>query len=196
MMHYDSRSIPCPQRSVMAPAYVLSPSYSVAPLASNIAAPHFPAPGSYGGYGNSYGHGSGSPTPPFKQHHERPNLRIQAPEPGAGRVMSYPRDSRHAYEAHSPNPSIKSEGQLSTRSSISNPSVAAKNISPNVAINPQHQIDFVTDVDTLMKAIQAKSETEEIVKKAEAEHQAVQSPAPMTPVSQTPTQVSLVPSPK
>jgi hypothetical protein len=57
-----------------------------------------------------------------------------------------------------------------------NPSVAAKNITCNVSVNPQHQVNFGTDVDTLMKAIQSKNETEVIVKKAEMEHQAAQSP--------------------
>jgi hypothetical protein len=189
MMPYDSRSTTSSapvQRSLVAPQYVMQP-YTVATMPS-MPAPHYP---SHNGFGYSgYNNPPGPLGSPFKQTYpERPSLRVMAPENDHGR---YPRDGRGPYDEHSQSPSVKSDAQASTpKSAAPNPSVTAKTITSNISINPKNEVSFSTNVDTLMKAIQSKSETESIIKKVEADYQATQTqPPPSTPevVVQRPVQ--------
>ncbi|KAJ2902401.1 hypothetical protein MKZ38_000647 [Zalerion maritima] len=201
MMPYDSRpttSAPM-QRPAMAQQYV---PYSVPAPINNMPAPHYPPynpvfPPNHNGNTNGNGNGNGnnsnfngSPTmvqPPYKmEFNRRPNLRIVAPE-SAHHDGSYSRDGR---PFSSQSPSTKSEPASAKKGGV-NPSLTAKTITSNIAIG-DNQIDFNTDVDALMKAIQAKRETEELVKKAEAEakQQLSQSPHP-SPISQKAPEVGL-----
>ncbi|CAM1508306.1 Fc.00g051540.m01.CDS01 [Cosmosporella sp. VM-42] len=174
MLPFDSRtSTSAPlQRPVMAPHYMVAGSYSSSPMTS-LTAPQYHAPTTYhfGGYH------AGPPTPPhvFKQEfHDR---RIMSHENDNGRGLAYPRDTKHFYEdqVHSP---ARSDSQVSTARSISsNPSVTAKTITSNETINPEDQVNFDTEVDELMKAIQRKAEN--------AMNAGQQPPTPgMSPVSE------------
>ncbi|KAF7532251.1 hypothetical protein G7Z17_g13662 [Cylindrodendrum hubeiense] len=158
MLPFDSRtttSAPL-QRPVMAPQYMVTNPYSSAPM-NSLTAPHYQAPNPYqfGGY-----HGPPTPphqSPPFKpEYHER---RVMGPDSDNGRTISYARETKHyPYGEQAPSPA-RSDSQISTaRSTGSNPSVCAKTITSNETINPEHQVNFETEVDELMKAIQMKAD--------------------------------------
>lgn len=171
IMTYDSRqttSAPV-QRSVMAQQYGVS-AYTMAPINNMSTAPHFPPytsalPPPVQAFQDNTGNFNSSPTmgnPSYKPPFERPGLRIVTPKMER-------RDPRFLRDGHpiSRSPSIKSESS-NVRSGGINPSLTAKTITSNVPIG-DNNVDFNTDVDALMKTIQSKKETEEIVKKAEGE---------------------------
>jgi uncharacterized Zn-finger protein len=79
-----------------------------------------------------------------------------------GRGMPFSRSPRQGYieEHHSRSPPIKSEPQWNVSSN--SPSFVAsnsKNISPTSGVNGINDANFGTEVDTLMKAIQAKAQS-------------------------------------
>jgi hypothetical protein len=80
---------------------------------------------------------------------------------------------------------VKSEGQSSSvKSSGSNPMGVSRTITTNVTVNGAAQADFNTSVDALMKAIQSKDDTDELVKKNENEvHREQGLPSPVEQVS-------------
>lgn len=174
MLPFDSRttsSAPL-QRSIMSP-YIVQGSYSSPPMTS-LTASHYQAPNSYqfGGY-------HGPPTPPhhsspFKQ--EYSDRRGMGHECDNGRALSYPRDTRHTCPEQVPSPA-RSDSQASTTKS-SNPVLASKTITSNQTINPQDEVNFDTEVDELMKAIQRKAD-----KQARAEAAQPLTPG-MSPVSE------------
>jgi len=181
MVPYDSRpmtSAPV-QRPVMSSHFAMSPTYNVAPMPV-VSGPPYTAHNHFGTF-TSFNHAPAPLDSSYKQpYQDRPTLRIMAPESDPGQGVVYRRGSRHSFEAQSPNPSIKSESQLSVRSGMTNRSVTARTITSNIPLNPQNEVSFSTNVDTLMKAIQSKSETEAIVKKTETETQvAVAAPSPV-----------------
>ena len=202
MISYDPRpmtSAPL-QRPVMAPHFVMGSAYNLSPMPATSGAP-YTAHHAFGTF-TPFNSPPAPPPSPFKQQYqERPALRIMAPEAEPSRAIPWSKDNRQSYEAQSPNPSIKSESQFSIRSVATIPPAPARIITSNVSLNPQNEITFSTNVDTLMKAIQAKRETEEIVKKAEAEAQvAVTAHSPLaiqeaSPI-QTQAQVASTTSPE
>ncbi|KAF7561606.1 hypothetical protein G7046_g2560 [Stylonectria norvegica] len=152
MLPYDTRTtVSAPiQRPVMTPQYSVG-SYSSGPM-NSLTAPHYHAPNPY------FGGFQGPPTPPH--HHNSPfkqeyNDRRQ--DSDNSRTFAYPRDTKYMYdEAHSP---ARSDSQVSTARSVgSNPSVAAKTITSNETIHPEDQVNFDTEVDELMKAIQRRAD--------------------------------------
>ncbi|CEJ80946.1 hypothetical protein VHEMI01102 [[Torrubiella] hemipterigena] len=146
-MPYDTRAAPAPEmQRPMQPQYVVGAPYTGAPI-NTIAAPQFQQPAfSYVPYQ--------SPPPttpvgsPFRpEYQERPMM----PE---GPILPFKRDLLQS-------PASTRRGSLaSVRSTCSNPSVNAKNITYNESINPADRVNFETDVDELMKAIQTSSEKE------------------------------------
>jgi hypothetical protein len=92
---------------------------------------------------------------------QRPLPRLMQPE-NDGRGMPFSRNPRQGYieEHHSRSPPIKSEPQWNVSSN--SPSFVAsnsKNISPTAGVNGSNDANFGTEVDTLMKAIQAKAQS-------------------------------------
>lgn len=168
MMPYESRPTTSAtmQRTVL-PQYYSAP-FTAAPMAT-MAAPHYHQPaGSYAGY-PSYtpSHALGSPFKHHQQYQERPQPRIMSVEPEQNRGFQEATDIRLSSEG-SRSPSVKSESQMSsTRSVASSGRRSSRVITSNLPVGGNH-IDFNTGVDTLMKAIQAKREAEELLKKAEA----------------------------
>ncbi|KAF5227892.1 hypothetical protein FAUST_11467 [Fusarium austroamericanum] len=155
MLPFDSRanansSI---QRPVMSP-YMVQGSYSSGQV-NNIPAPHYQVSNPY-----QFAAYQGPPTPP---HHSSPfkveyNERPLGQENDHGRVSSYLREPRYAYVEQAPSPA-RSDSQASTaRSTGSNPTLASKTIISNSTVNGGDQINFETEVDELMKAIQRKAE--------------------------------------
>jgi hypothetical protein len=152
LIPYDNRPVSQapPQQPEMAPQqYMMGISYTVAPITS-IASPHFPPPpNQYDDFPDS-----SLPAPtPYRQpqyHPERPSLTIIPPED---------RDR----EEHSKSPSVWSEPAPTTKAV---PKVA-KTVLSVISINPENEVSFDTEVDILMKAIQAKRETDTIVHQAE-----------------------------
>ncbi|KAK0720857.1 hypothetical protein B0H67DRAFT_487052 [Lasiosphaeris hirsuta] len=166
MMPYESRpnTSATMQRTVL-PQYYSAP-FSAAPMAT-ITAPHYHQPAaSYAGYPYTPSHTLGSPFKQQQQYSERPQPRISV-EPEQNRGFQEATDIRLSSEG-SRSPSVKSESQMSsTRSVASSGRRSSRVITSNLPVGGNH-IDFNTGVDTLMKAIQAKREAEELLKKAEA----------------------------
>ncbi|EWY99350.1 hypothetical protein IWW34DRAFT_96520 [Fusarium oxysporum f. sp. albedinis] len=154
MLPFDSRATTTGplQRPVMAP-YMVQPPYSSGPV-NSLTAPHYQVPNPYqfGGY-------QGPPTPP---HHSTPfkmeynDRRPMGHDNDHGRMPSYSREMKYTYAEQAPSPA-RSDSQASTvRSSGTNPSMGSKTITSNETLNPGDQINFETEVDELMKAIQRK----------------------------------------
>ncbi|KAK7421776.1 DNA-binding transcription factor [Neonectria punicea] len=142
----------------MAPHYMVTNPYSSGPM-NSLTAPHYQAPNPYqfGGY-----HGPPTPphqSPPFKQeYHER---RVMGPDSDNGRAFSYARELKpNPYAEQAPSPARSDSQASTTRSSCSNPSLCSKTITSNATLNPEHQVNFETEVDVLMKAIQKKADKE------------------------------------
>jgi hypothetical protein len=150
---YDSRNAgPAQMHRPMPTQYVVGTPYTQPPMQS-MPAPHYQAPSgfSYVPYQSpSPSTSVGSPFHP--EYQER-----AVPQNDQGRVMVFRRDSKSLREMqpHSP---ARSE---SVASVSTNPTANAKRITFNETINPEHRVNFETDVDELMKAIQTKAEAKE-----------------------------------
>ncbi|KAG7424325.1 Asparagine-rich zinc finger protein AZF1 [Fusarium oxysporum f. sp. raphani] len=154
MLPFDSRATTTGplQRPVMAP-YMVQPPYSSGPV-NSLTAPHYQVPNPYqfGGY-------QGPPTPP---HHSTPfkieynDRRPMGHDNHYGQVPSYPWEIKYTYAEQAPSPA-PSHSQASTVKSLgTNPTAGSKIITSNETLNPGDQINFETEVDELMKAIQRK----------------------------------------
>ena len=174
-MHYDARAGPSAhvQQRAMSQQYVVAPAYSAAPMTAMPAqAPHYhPQPFAYAPY-----HSSPPMTPigsPFQQdYQERPVQGYMTP-PRRGSVQ--------VKNSSGLNTPARSNSIVSMAPSVgSNPNACSKKITYNETINPADRVDFQTDVDELMKAIQIKAEA-----KANAAAQG-QAPTPVhTPCGET-----------
>ncbi|CEI39456.1 hypothetical protein FVEN_g8677 [Fusarium venenatum] len=155
MLPFDSRTNTTSsiQRPVMSP-YMVQGSYSSGQV-NSIPAPHYQVSNPY-----QFSAYQGPPTPP---HHSSPfkveyNDRPLGHENDHGRISSYLRDPRYTYVEQAPSPA-RSDSQASTaRSTGTNPTLASKTIISNRTLNGGDQINFETEVDELMKAIQRKAE--------------------------------------
>ncbi|TQV92155.1 hypothetical protein V2A60_004451 [Cordyceps javanica] len=156
-----------PQRH-MAPQYVVGPpSYNSQPAPPSFTTPQYQAPTTF----QYVPYHSPSPTSPVgspfrSDYHER-----QLPQAEQGRMI-FQRDAKSLHEVQAPSPSARSESRGSTsRCSVSShPTANAKTITYNETLNPKDRVNFDTDVDELMKAIQRK--------KSEATLEASQGPTP------------------
>ncbi|KAK2589644.1 DNA-binding transcription factor [Conoideocrella luteorostrata] len=160
-MPYDSRgNSTAPIQRSMAPHYVVGP-YSAAPMTA-IPAPQYQAQNAY-----TYAAYQSPPpsTPvgsPFKQEfHEHHNPTAMSSEIEIERVHSVRRGSRQMSNARLQSPATSDSNVSVAPSTSSNPTANAKNITYNETINPADRVNFETDVDELMKAIQAKSKRAE-----------------------------------
>lgn len=156
MMPFDNRTTSSPplQRPLMAP-YLVTGSYNPSPL-NSIASPHYQAPNPY-----PFGTYHGPPTPPHQSPHFKPDYhdrRVMGTETdNTNRTLPFPRDMKHPYGEQAPSPA-RSESQASIARSISNPNLNSKTITSNATVHPSLQVNFETEVDELMKAIQQKEE--------------------------------------
>lgn len=171
LMHYDSRSVaPAPPAPHRAPMHYMPGSFNVAPI-HNAPQQHYPAPNHF-----PYNGGYNAPPAvrdPYKQAPRPPQYQdrmvMMPPVNDRSRTLAPPpRDIRSPYEEHSQSPSVKSDGQPKTLTVPDGelPKVP-RTITSNVTVNPDDEVSFSTNVDTLMRAIQAKVETNDIVKVAE-----------------------------
>jgi hypothetical protein len=159
----------------MAPQYIPNTQYTSAP-SSNLAAPHQNVQHNPFGY-NPYAGGNINvlvPVPAFANNYiqQRPLPRLEQPDADENRGRSYARNDRHGYveELHSQSPPIKSEPHWNPpTSSPSYNSNNTKNISPITPTNGSNEITFKTEVDTLMKAIQTKSQSSQPQKSSSME---------------------------
>ncbi|EXK78762.1 hypothetical protein FOQG_16586 [Fusarium oxysporum f. sp. raphani 54005] len=156
MVAFDTRATTSGplQRPVMALHRVQAP-YSTGPV-NSLAAPHYQVPNPYqfGGY----------QAPPTPQHHstlfkmECNDRRPFGHDEDHGRVPSYPRETKYTYSEQAPSPA-RSRSQASTiRSTGTNPVLSSKTITSNETLNSSDHINFETEVDELMKAIQRKAD--------------------------------------
>ena len=155
-------------RAIMAPQYVPAPAFGGA-TASNIATSnqHLQQHNPFGFGAYTGGHSTGL-VPPFGVNYIRQRPHLAQSTTNGGQGISYSRNSRQDYveEHHSQSPQIKTEPQWNGPASASSSTSAAsfcstitKTITPTTPVNGAAGVNFGTEVDTLMKAIQAKAQT-------------------------------------
>ncbi|KAI1776027.1 hypothetical protein F4818DRAFT_366881 [Hypoxylon cercidicola] len=160
LMPYDSSPTTTTQRPAMSTQFMVENGYTVAPMTSPQLS-QYPAD-------NNFVYAQYAPqTPPtlsgsFKHY----------PEDYPPRPMTTDTESAHAVyqREHSPThlveqdtrPQIKYEPQVTSQRSFSpSPSAAFKTVQRNVAEDKTNEIEFSTNVDILMKAIQLKDDNQE-----------------------------------
>ena len=145
-------------RTMVAPQYIPHHPYTTAP-SNNLVAPHQNLPVQHNPFGyNAYTSTNINvviPAYPNNYIQQRPLPRLAQPE-------SYARNSRQGFveELQSQSPPVKSEPQWNTPTE--SPTFGTsnrKNIAPTTSADGSNDVSFVTGVDTLMKAIQAKSQS-------------------------------------
>lgn len=168
LMHYDARHLsqvaPQQQRAPMAQPY-LGPTYSAAPIA-NLTSSHFAPhnPFSFNGYGppplrEPYGQ---APRQPFSDKHVHVAM---PPLNGRSEVLSPIHRPLFDDQAQS-SPRNESSEKTLTVPDGELPKVP-RTITANATVNPEDQVTFSTSVDMLMRVVQSKKETDDIVKSAE-----------------------------
>ncbi|SPO00620.1 uncharacterized protein DNG_03369 [Cephalotrichum gorgonifer] len=190
MMHYDSRPIdqaPPQHQHQRAPVQqqqqqqqqqqhqYLASNYSVAPIAS-LAPSHF---GSHNHFPfNGYAAPSAPPretySPPSRPpmpYSERHHNAVMPPLDDRSRILAPPSvDMRSPFgeQGQGQSPSSRSDSQTRTLTVPDGelPKVP-RTITSNATVNPEDEVTFSTHVDTLMRVIQVKKETSEMVKAAE-----------------------------
>jgi hypothetical protein len=150
-------------RTLIAPHYVPAQAFS-GPASTALVASHHQLqnqhnPFSFGTYNGATSNGL---IPAFANNYiqQRPLPRLLQTDSDPARGMSFSRTTRQGYveEHHSQSPPIKSEPLWNVPTN--SPSFASANskiITSTVATNGSNEVTFGTEVDTLMKAIQAKS---------------------------------------
>jgi hypothetical protein len=168
---YDSRaaSSAALTRAIVAPHYIPVHAFSGAP-ANNMVVAHPQmqqnSPFSFAPY---TGAGQGGIIPAYAKNYiqQRPLHRLTQPD------TSYAHSTRQGFieeEHHSQSPPIKSEPQwIGPVNSPSFPSTNAKPITSTTPTTGSNEVNFGTEVDTLMKAIQAKTQTKTPQKPLSAE---------------------------
>ncbi|KAI1407259.1 hypothetical protein F5Y13DRAFT_183503 [Hypoxylon sp. FL1857] len=164
LMHYNS-SPTAPSaihRSAMPAQYMVENPYTMAPMApmASPQAPQYP-PSNHFMFG-SYTPPSPPMNPPFKQYQEECSPPRTMTADAEGVPIGYQRGPCQNYPVEqNRRPQIKFEPQVAAeRSPTPTPPTASKTITRNVAENEANEIIFHTEVDTLMKAIQSKSQVE------------------------------------
>jgi hypothetical protein len=166
MMAYDRASAPL-ARPVLGPQYFPTPAYNPSQM-SSMQAPPYQAPMAFDGFAAYSPPASAMASPYRQQFQERPPVRVVT-EPEMSHARSFRRETSSRVDA-SRSPSIKSEAQMSVaRSATSTYSAPPRTITTIVPVNPANQVSFNTEVDVLVKALQSKKDTDNIVKKVEAE---------------------------
>jgi hypothetical protein len=167
MMPYDSRP------PILAPQFFPATNpYNHNPMTSMAPAHTYQPQATFTGYG-SYA----SPATVISQkqdYSDRPQLRlIAASEPqGTVSLTSYSQDNRGPCVEREPQqllPSTESAPPHPSPSALASAPAVARNVSSPVTDNSANQAEFFTCIDTLMRTIQSKEETEAIVMKVEPE---------------------------
>lgn len=149
-MPYDARgAAPAPDmHRQMQPQYVVGAPYTAGPM-NTIAAPQYQQPAfAYVPYQ--------SPPPttpvgsPFRAEYQDRSMHGEPP------MMAFKRDLLASPA------STRRGSAVSIRSTGTNPGANAKNITYNETIDPADRVNFETDVDELMKAIQTQAEKEAV----------------------------------
>lgn len=155
---YDSRSTnPAPIQRPMPAQYVVETAYSAAPM-QTMPAPHYPSQNAFSYMPYQSPPPSTPISSPYKpEFSERPNHRHAGQDVDNGRMMAYRRDSK-VHEALPPSPISRRESVASSLNRFPNPVSQSKTITYNETINPADQVNFGTEVDELMKAIQKKKD--------------------------------------
>lgn len=162
---YDSRTASSGDfttRAVLAPQYMLNQQYngSTTMIATQQQQVHQNNPFSFAGYTGAH-----SVVPAFTGYIQQRPLPPLVQTANDGRSVQYSSNSRQGFVETqlSQSPPIKHEPHwnftpTSTSSSSTVPLSNSKEIKPAVSVNGAPVIDFCTEVDTLMKAIQAQKE--------------------------------------
>jgi hypothetical protein len=149
-------------RAMAAPQYVQHSPYS-ATATDTMAIPHHDGPVQHHPFNfSSFPNANINilvPGPPnnYLQQHPLPRLV----QPAAGGRRTYPHNGHQAYVEgfHSHSPPIKPEPRWNPSTDSTSSTSQTRNTSPTVSDPGSSEIIFDTEVDTLMKAIQAKSQT-------------------------------------
>ncbi|GKU08027.1 unnamed protein product [Fusarium langsethiae] len=144
-----------PLQRLAMPPYMVHGSYSSGPV-NSLTAPHYQAPNPY-----QFSAYQGPPTPPYYSIPFKVEYNGSDPlghENDHGWGSSYLREPRYTYVEQAPS-ATRNDSQVSTaRPAATNPPLASKTIISNETLNGSEQINFETEVDDLMKAIQRKPE--------------------------------------
>jgi hypothetical protein len=169
MLPYDRTAAPM-ARPLVAPQYFPTPSYTTS--MSSIPAAQYQTPMNFDSFA-SYSPATSAVASPYRHHFsERAPVRVVT-EADMSHARGFRREASTRIEP-SRSPSIKSEAQMSVARSVSSSqSVPPRTITSIVPVNPANQVSFNTEVDNLVKALQAKKDTDGIVKKVEAEQQSL-----------------------
>lgn len=171
LMQYDTRPLgpvsPQHQRAPMSHSY-LGSAYSAAPVTS-LTSSHFTAPAHNPFPFNSYD------PPPLRESYSHPSrpsfpdkhVHVSMP-PMNDIIAPPPRDLRPPFDEQGQSPSAGSDPSQRTLTVPDGelPKVP-RTITANATVNPDDEVSFSTHVDTVMRAIQAKRETGDIVRDAE-----------------------------
>ncbi|KAG5935915.1 hypothetical protein E4U53_000336 [Claviceps sorghi] len=168
-MSYESRntttaassSSTAPGQRPVTSQYVVAPAYTAAPMTS-VASPQYQAQSAYTTYAAAY-HSPPPSTPvgsPFRSYHaERHHSVSTGSEADTDPIRSICRrksSQMSKTRLHSP---ARSDSVISVaRSVVSNPTANSKTITFNETVDPKDRVNFETDVDELMKAIQTRAE--------------------------------------
>jgi uncharacterized Zn-finger protein len=150
---------------MVAPQYIPHNPYS-APPSNNLGAPRQQLPVQHNPFGfNAYGGANiNILIPTFPNHYvqQLPLPRLGHSGTDGGRGVAYAQNGRQGFveELHSQSPPIKSESRWNTP--MNSPTLVvnkSKDIAPTTPVDGSSEVTFDTEVDTLMKAIQAKSKS-------------------------------------
>ncbi|WYZ38798.1 hypothetical protein EsH8_III_000712 [Colletotrichum jinshuiense] len=176
-VQYDSRAATTAPMNgaIMAPQYMVGAHYGVAPMPTM--GHHCPTQNHF-----AYAQYDSSPANmnmPFRlpAQQERPIMPVAAPEHDVPRASSYPQESPSAQNDRQRSPSARSEAKLNT-SKTPHP-LNTKDIKFNKPTSAD-PVNFTTAIDTLMKAIQKRHDSEDIVKGVPETEQVVK-PEPKSP---------------
>lgn len=163
---YDSRAASSATltRAIIAPHYVPVHPFSGAPSNNMVVAHPQMQQNNPFSFGSYTGSGPNGIIPAFANNYiqQRPLPRLTQSDTDGSRGMSYARNARQGFveEQDSQSPPIKSEPQWNGPSnSPSFASTNTKTITTTSPINGSNEVNFGTEVDTLMKAIQAKTKS-------------------------------------
>jgi hypothetical protein len=186
---YDSRaaSTSAMTRAVLAPHYIPIHAFSGAPSHNMVVTQPQMQQNNPFNFAPYTGAGQNGIIPAFANNYiqPRPLPRLAQPE------ISYTRNTRQGFieEHHSQSPPIKSEPHWNAPvNSPTFPSANTKTIAATTPTTGRSEVNFGTEVDTLMKAIQAKSQTTATTATPQKPSSADQS-RPVVGVSRTPPYV-------
>ena len=138
----------------MAPPLMVSPPYSPN-AASNIqlmAPPHYHTAASYGAY---HGPAQTVDSPiPLKQEYHHPDPRAMESLNSSGFSTPRPENKSFLSQGQISPVSSRRSSEVSIETAQNVPTLDSKTITLNETLDPKDQIDFDTEVDQLMKAIQ------------------------------------------